>query len=215
MSRQSAVDRIAERGYRTVNIKTTALDLIPDLSSAFSLDGGMCAYCVHHQDGFVDHVHLVARFNSPRHYARLVRRLAEVDPCFYWKPCRTFRASYRYLAHLDNPEKHRVDIRDIVRCGDWDGIPLIDWHLARKFNMTLDELCDCGRDYLLQCRADHCDPSLIGFALWLDSHGYNARSALSGLSVMGICIESFFSFAHSRILQPPTETQETTDDTID
>lgn len=203
-SRNSAVERICTRQYRTINIKTTALHLL-DLIMPEISETGRAAYCVHHNDGFVDHVHIVASYSSPRHLVSTLRAISAADPCFYAAPCRNFRSSYRYLAHLDNPEKHRVDVTTIRRFGDWDGVPLQDWHLARKQIMTMAETVALARDYVLEqhSRKEYC--SLLSFALYLDERQCNARTALSGLRAMGIGPEELFSYAGSRIMKDSTD----------
>lgn len=191
-------ERVITRGYRTVNLKTTAVHLVPALASALSgYDGARVAYCLHQEDGFVPHIHLVAQFNQPQHIATLLRPIALADVCFYLRPCRTFKSSYRYLAHLDSPEKHRVDITSIVRLGDWDGTPLAEWHLVRRLQIPMNELIFLARDYLRSCRSLGISPNPIGFSVFLDDRCVSSRSMLSGLRFMGIAISDLFDYALS------------------
>ena len=186
------------RSYRTINLKTTAVHLIPDVAAQLAaIDGARVAYCPHHQDGFVDHIHLVAQFPSPQHVAKILLPIAQEDICFYLRPCRLFRSSYRYLAHLDNPEKHRVDIRTIVHLGDWDGTDLAQWQASRLTTVTMHELLFLARDYLRDCKRFALAPCSIGFAIYLDSHLVSSRSALSGLRMMGITVSELFAQAET------------------
>lgn len=194
-------EKSISRGYRTVNLKTVCIDLAENLARELAqIDGSRVAYCVHHEDGFVDHVHLVAQFSSPQHIKKALYPIASADPCFYLRPCRLFRSSYRYLAHLDNPEKHRVEVSSIVHLGDWDGTDLSKWQAARITTVTMNELLCLARDYLR-----HNDlPNSIGFAIFLDDNLVNSRSALSGLRMMGISLDELFLFAR-KLLNTETE----------
>lgn len=185
-------DKCISRGYRTINLKTVCCDLAAQLARDLAaIDGARVAYCVHHQDGFIDHTHLVAQFNVPQHVKKLLYPIALADPCFYLRPCRLFRSSYRYLAHLDNPEKHRVEVSSIVHLGDWDGTDLAKWQAARVSTVTMNELLCLARDYLRHNEL----PDSIGFAIFLDDNLVNSRSALSGLRMMGISLDELFSSA--------------------
>lgn len=194
-------EKAISRGYRTVNLKTVCIDLAENLARELaSIDGSRVAYCVHRQDGFIDHVHLVAQFPSPQHIKKALYPIASADPCFYLRPCRLFRSSYRYLAHLDNPEKHRVEVSSIVHLGDWDGTDLARWQAARISIVTMNELLCLARDYLR-----HNDlPTSIGFAIFLDDNLVNSRSALSGLRMMGISLDELFLSART-LLNTETE----------
>lgn len=194
-------DRCISKGYRTINLKTVCIPLAEDLARNLAdIPGSRVAYCVHHEDGFVDHVHLVAQFTSPQHIRKLLYPIAAADPCFYLRPCRLFRSSYRYLAHLDNPEKHRVEVSSIVHLGDWDGTDLSKWQSARTLCVTMQELVYLARDY---CR-HNCFPNAIDFACFLDDNLVNSRSALSGLRAMGIPVSDLFASAQ-KLLSHETE----------
>lgn len=194
-------DKCISKGYRTINLKTVCIPLAEDLARNLAdISGSRVAYCVHHEDGFVDHVHLVAQFTSPQHIRKLLYPIAAADPCFYLRPCRLFRSSYRYLAHLDNPEKHRVEISSIVHLGDWDGTDLSKWQSARTLLVTMQELLYLARDY---CRHNRF-PNVIDFACFLDDNLVNSRSALSGLRAMGIPASDLFTSAQ-KLLSQETE----------
>ena len=182
-------DKCISKGYRTINLKTSALSLVPQLAKSLAeISGSRVAYCAHREDGFIDHIHLVAQFPSPQHIRKLLLPIAQADPCFYLRPCRLFRSSYRYLAHLDNPEKHRVEVSSIVHLGDWDGTDLSKWQAARCSIVTMNELVFLARDYLRFAR----QPNAIDFAIFLDDNLVNSRSALSGLRMMGIALDDLF-----------------------
>lgn len=193
-------DKCISRAYRTVNLKTVCIPLAEELARDLAaIDGSRVAYCVHHDDGFVDHVHLVAQFPSPQHIKKLLYPIASADPCFYLRPCRLFRSSYRYLAHLDNPEKHRVPVSSIVHLGDWDGTDLAKWQASRTTTATMNELVFLARDYLRHASF----PNAIDFAIYLDDNLVNSRSALSGLRMMGISLAELFTSAHKLLNTDP------------
>lgn len=197
-----AADRAISRSYRTLNLKTIASGELLELASSLaSIDGSRVAYCRHVDDGFVPHYHLVAQFTSPQHLRKLLIPVALADPCFYLRPCRVFRGSYRYLAHLDNPEKHRVPISDIVHLGDWDGTDLAKWQAFRMTNVSTQELVSLARNYLKAVDM----PSLVTFAMYLDDSLVNARSALSGLRMMGISAADLFDYARQSTEQHETD----------
>lgn len=201
--------KVVSRCYRTLNLKTVCIAEARSLAvSLAAVSGSRVAYCVHPADGeLVEHIHLVAQFSSPQHFAHLLAPIARLDPCFYLRPCRLFRASYRYLAHLDNPEKCRIPIASIVRLGDWDGTDLAQWHAARVSTVSMSELLSLCRDYV------HSGGLLnpISFACWLDSNNVNSRSALSGLRQMGIPLDYLFAFAQSQTTPNQQINHETND----
>lgn len=194
-------DKCISKGYRTLNLKTISIPLVEELAKSLAeIDGSRVAYAVHREDGFIPHVHLVAQFPSPQHLRKLLLPIAQDDPCFYLRPCRVFRSSYRYLAHLDNPEKHRVEVSSIVHLGDWDGTDLSKWQSARTLCVTMQELLYLARDY---CRHNRF-PNVIDFACFLDDNLVNSRSALSGLRSMGIPVSDLFTSAQ-KLLSLETE----------
>ena len=199
-------DKCISRAYRTLNLKTVCIHLAEALAHELAdIDGSRVAYCVHNEDGFVDHVHLVAQFNTPQHLRKRLYPIALNDPCFYLRPCRLFRSSYRYLAHLDNPEKHRVPVSSIVHLGDWDGTDLSKWQAARTCMVTMNELVFLARDYLRH----NPIPNAIDFAIFLDDNLVNSRSVLSGLRMMGIPLEDVFKTARNLLT---TTTEDSNDD---
>lgn len=193
-----AADKVISRSYRTVNLKSIAIREVEELAKLLSsIDGARVAYCMHTEDGFVPHYHLVAQFPTPQHLKKALLPIAVSDPCFYLRPCRLFRNSYRYLAHLDNPDKHRVDVKSIVHLGDWEGTDLAKWQSARLLVVTMNELVFLCRDYLRSTKA----PNAIDFAVWLDDNLVSSRSSLAGLRMMGITVDQLFDYAR-KLLQP-------------
>lgn len=186
--------RILSREYRTLNLKTI-YDGIPQLAESLNeqYPDALIAFVRHEPEDAVQHYHLVVRFQRPTNLKKFLSEVAENDGCFYAAPCRLFKSSYRYLAHLDSPEKHKVSVDSIVRLGDWDTIPLCDWHLIRRQSVDLSEMVLVARDFLLECGADSGSAlppvSLVQFGCWLEGKGFNARSALSSLRMMGISFE--------------------------
>lgn len=211
LSRNAA--KVVSKGYRTLNLKTVAISEARTLAVFLSsVPGSRVAYCVHPADGdFVEHIHLVAQFPQPQHLAKQLTPIASIDPCFYLKPCRLFRASYRYLAHLDNPEKCRIPVSSIVRLGDWDGTDLSQWHAARIQSVNMQELLSFARDYIRS--SGELNP--IAFACWLDANNVNSRSALSGLRQMGLSFEGLISYAEYTLSPLFAENQPTPNRTTD
>lgn len=207
LSRNAA--KVVQRGYRTLNLKSVALSDVRSLAvSLSSISGSRVAYCVHPADGeYLEHIHLVAQFPTPQHLAHLLAPIARIDPCFYLRPCRLFRSSYRYLAHLDNPDKCHIPVSSIVRLGDWDGTDLAQWHASRVQSVNMSELLSLCRDYVRS--GGLCNP--ISFACWLDANNVNSRSALTGLRQMGIPLDSLFAFAQSQTVTPQHTTNHETD----
>lgn len=66
-------------------------------------------YAIHDEPGHVQHAHYVARFPSTIRWTSLAQTLHDVDGHEYAAPAKSWRRSARYLLHLDNPEKCRVD----------------------------------------------------------------------------------------------------------
>lgn len=72
-------------------------------------------YAHHAEPGKVPHTHYCISFDSVRDWSALRDWLQSPcrDPHSYSSPARSWVRSVRYLLHLDNPEKHRVDFSDL------------------------------------------------------------------------------------------------------
>lgn len=134
------------------------------------------------EDETPEHFHLVASFVNPVRLSDALERLYRLDPHNYVKPCRNFRASVRYLAHLDNPEKVQLDPADIALAGDWEGVNLPNLFERHGATADLSKVLGALREYL----ETHDAFRRVDFALWLDSHGYSATKAFNMVRVMGL-----------------------------
>lgn len=134
------------------------------------------------EDETPEHFHLVASFVNPVRLSDALEKLYRLDPHNYVKPCRNFRSSVRYLAHLDNPEKVQLDPADIALAGDWEGVNLPILFERRGATADLAKVLGALREYI----ETHDSFRPVQFALWLDSHGYNATKAFNMVRVMGL-----------------------------
>lgn len=185
--------RFVNAQYRTINIKTTSKEALEAVMKAVAdKPNCRCAWMEHPAEGETPaHFHFVASFTSPVRLADALRELARLDPHNYVKPCRNFRASVRYLAHLDNPEKVQLDPAKIALVGDWDGVNLQT--LFERHGATADIAAVLGalRQYLEETGGVTASGGAwafrkIRFAVWLDSHGYSSRKAFAMVRMMGL-----------------------------
>lgn len=179
----SAKERIARRAYRTINIKTVrpVADIAQEIASNDDA-APRVAYCEHPaEDGGVAHWHLVAQYNKPVVLQSLLRSLQIEDPHCYIASCRSFRSSYRYLKHLDNPEKSRIS-SDITRLGDWDGVNIRQWETPSMSKPTFTQLLDLVEEFVMT----QANWSVCCFGTWLESNGYDAFSTMSRINSTGL-----------------------------
>lgn len=173
--------------YRTLNVKTVSEDAMKKLLDACAAKPNARIAWVKHpaEDGKLGHFHLVASFTAPVRLAEALEAVYRADPCNYVKPCRNFRASVRYLAHLDNPEKCRIDPAEIALVGDWEGVALQSLFERRGATADLSQVLAALREYLatLSRRVEFV-PAL--FAIWLDAHGYSSKKAFCMVRQMGL-----------------------------
>lgn len=173
--------------YRTINIKTVSEDAMQRLLTAAAEKPQARIAWVKHpaEDTTPEHYHLCASFASPVRLSEALEYLAERDPHNYVKPCRNFRASVRYLAHLDNPEKCKIDPSEICLAGDWDGVNLRNLFERKGATADLSRVLSALRDYLEQLPPGK--PFVpVRFALWLDAHGYSSHKAFAMVRQMGL-----------------------------
>lgn len=178
-----AKERIARRAYRTINIKTVrpVQDIAQELAEHED-SAPRVAYCMHPaEDGGVEHYHLVCQFNKPVVLQSLLRSLQVEDPHCYVAPCRSFRSSYRYLKHLDNPEKARIS-EPIQRLGDWDGVNIKQWEVPTMSKPTFTQLLDLVEEFVMT----QANWSPCCFGTWLESNGYDAFGTLSRIRATGM-----------------------------
>lgn len=180
-----AKEKIARRAYRTLNLKTVLpVQSIANAIAEHEDSAPRVAYCEHPaEDGGVAHFHLVAQFNKPVVLQALLRELQVTDPHCYVAPCRCFRSSYRYLKHLDNPEKTRIT-SDIVRLGDWDGVNIRSWEMPTMTKPTFVQLLDLVEEFVMT----QTNWSASCFGVWLETNGYDAFSTLSRIRATGMSV---------------------------
>lgn len=179
--------------YRTINVKTVSEDAMKTvLTHCSAKPNARIAWIQHPAEGETPtHFHLCASFTSPVRLAEALEYLAESDPHNYVKPCRNFRASVRYLAHLDNPEKCQLDPAQVALVGDWEGVNLRTLFERRGATVDVANVLKAlavyldGRGWLPADR--------IRFAVWLDSHGYSSAKAYNMVRMMGLTWEELSS----------------------
>lgn len=181
-----ALPRFCTVQYRTINIKTVSEEAMKAVLKACSEKPNARIAWVKHpaEEGKVPHFHLCASFTSPVRLGEALEALYKADPCNYVKPCRNFRASVRYLAHLDNPEKCQIDPSEIALVGDWDGVALQSLFERRGATADLSQVLSALRNYLPTIGNKRFKPAL--FALWLDTHGYSSKKAFCMVRQMGL-----------------------------
>lgn len=181
--------------YRTINIKTVSEAAVRTLlESCKDKPGARMAWVQHpaqeNEGGETTpaHFHFCASFTSPVRLSDALRILYEADPHNYCKPCRNFRASVRYLAHLDNPEKVQIDPAQIALAGDWDGVNLQTLFERKGATADLGRVLRALADYLQEHQEEGTRVNRVRFALWLDSHGYNSCRAFVMLNQLGVSL---------------------------
>lgn len=142
------------------------------------------------------HYHLCGSFSAPVRLREALEALCLIDPHCYIKPCRNFRASVRYLAHLDNPEKHPIDPSGIILAGDWEGVNLPTLFEQRGASASLQQIVEYLQEWIRNEGLATWHPVL--FALWLDSHGYSSAKAFSRVRSMGLDWLDLLKVAASR-----------------
>lgn len=175
--------------YRTINIKTVSEDAMKTvLLHCSTKPNSRIAWIQHPAEGETPtHFHLCASFTSPVRLAEALEFLAKADPHNYVKPCRNFRASVRYLAHLDNPEKCQLDPAQIALVGDWDGVNLRSWFERRGATVDVANVLKSLATYL--DGRGWIPADRIRFAVWLDAHGYSSAKAYNMVRMMGLTWE--------------------------
>lgn len=188
------------RQYRSINIKTTSKEGMEEVMKAcLEKPAARVAWMEHPAEGDTPvHYHLAGSFMNPVRLSDALAKLCAIDPHCYIKPCRNFRASVRYLAHLDNPEKTQLTPGDITLCGDWEGVNLANLFERRGASASLTQLVD----YLAEYRAEtNCTGFFeeVPFALWLDAHGYSSAKAFAMLRRMGLSWDQLVTFADTLV----------------
>lgn len=173
--------------YRTINIKTTSKEGMEEVMKAcLEKPNARLAWMEHPAEGETPvHYHLCGSFTGPVRLADALAHLVQVDPHCYIKPCRNFRASVRYLAHLDNPEKVQLSPEGITLAGDWEGVNLARLFERRAASASLQQLVEYLQEYVATLPSPgHFDR--VRFALWLDQQGYSSAKAFGMLRTMGL-----------------------------
>lgn len=184
--------------YRSINIKTTSKEGLEMMSRAcLEKPNSRLAWVEHPDEGETPvHYHLAASFPAPVRLREALEQLCVIDPHCYIKPCRNFRASVRYLAHLDNPEKHKIDPSGIILAGDWEGVNLPTLFEQRGASASLHQIVEYLQEWVREEGAATWTP--VQFALWLDSHGYSSAKAFSRVRSMGLSWHDLLTVATSR-----------------
>lgn len=142
------------------------------------------------------HYHLATSFPRPTRVREALEQLCIIDPHCYIKPCRNFRASVRYLAHLDNPEKHKIDASGIILEGDWEGVNIPTLLEQRGASASLEQIVEYLQEWVREEGAATWHP--VQFALWLDGRGYSSAKAYARVRSMGLSWHDLLSVAASR-----------------
>lgn len=96
------------------------------------------------------HWHVVLSFKSPATYAKaceVFEQIGAVVPPERESRVKDFRQMARYLCHLDQPDKHRYDMQDVVSIGAIDYAQLC--MSAADEDAMLDEIFEYMDDYHL------------------------------------------------------------------
>lgn len=193
--------------YRTLNIKTTSkegMELV--MKACLDKPAARVAWMEHPaEDETPVHYHLCGSFTKPTRLAEALAALCYLDPHCYIKPCRNFRASVRYLAHLDDPGKVQLAPENITLAGDWEGVNLANLFERRGASASLSQLVQ----YLAEYKA--ANPAMfyfepVPFALWLDGQGYSSAKAFAMLRRMGLSWEQLWEFATPDLADSHAET---------
>ena len=181
-----SLPRFCSVQYRTINVKTISEDALKAvLEACASKPNSRIAWVKHPaEDDTPIHFHLCASFTSPVRLSEALEALYHADPHNYVKPCRNFRASVRYLAHLDNPEKCKIDPSEIALVGDWDGVSLQTLFERHGATADLSQVLKALSDFLAVHPEKPFSP--VRFALWLDAHGYSSKKAFCMVRMMGL-----------------------------
>lgn len=188
--------------YRTINIKTTSLKgLNMIISACHEKPNARIAWAEHPAEGETPvHYHLASSFTAPVRLREALEKLCIVDPHCYIKPCRNYRASVRYLAHLDNPEKPQLDPGEIRLLGDWEGVNLPNFFERVGASASLSQIVDYLEDWIREEGLATWSP--VVFALWLDAKGYSSAKAFARVRSMGLDWHDLLTVAASRMEAP-------------
>lgn len=185
--------------YRSLNIKTTSREGLDMMQLAcLAKPNARLAWAEHPAEGETPiHYHLCGSFPSPVRLREALERLCYLDPHCYIKPCRNFRASVRYLAHLDNPEKVQLNPGDAVHMvGDWEGVNLQNLFERRGASASLSQIVGYLQEWVRENGLETWTP--VHFALWLDDHGYSSAKAFAKVKTMGLAWQDLLNVARSR-----------------
>lgn len=83
------------------------------------------------------HWHIVLLFDGPKSYDQVKGLLVPLR-CPIPQRCQSVRGSVRYMAHLDNPEKHQYSMSDIVAHGGVDVADLLRPSSGERYSMIRD-----------------------------------------------------------------------------
>lgn len=188
--------------YRSINIKTASKEGLEMMTRAcLEKPNARLAWAEHPEEGETPvHYHLACSFPAPVRLREALEQLCVIDPHCYIKPCRSFRSSVRYLAHLDNVEKVQIDPGEIRLLGDWEGVNLPNLYERVGASASLSQIVEYIREWIREKGRGSWAP--VPFALWLDTHGYSSAKAFSRVRSMGISWHELLSVADSSVETP-------------
>ena len=110
----------------------------------------------------VPHRHFIVKYDYSVLATTVIKEFCDANfRILYFEPVRSERGYIRYLAHLDNPEKHRYDRDGVISLGGYDLQPLYD-------ELRQDKL-ECFRECLKAMR-DHPKLDLRGMCQFFLDH---------------------------------------------
>lgn len=138
------------------------------------------------------HWHVLLMFGGVKSYEQVFEFIAPLN-CPIPQRCHNAKSAVRYMAHMDNPDKHQYDPREIVAHGGVDLAELLRPSASERYEIIRDMLRWCREngiaefqdlmDYAAVERPDDwfpalCDNSAFVMSLYLRS----ARHRSEGLT---------------------------------
>lgn len=88
------------------------------------------------------HWHIVMAFDGPKSYEQVAEILGPLN-CPAPQKCHSMKGSVRYMAHLDNPEKHQYPPSQIVGHGGFDVAQALEPSSAKRYEMIREMQAWC------------------------------------------------------------------------
>ena len=83
------------------------------------------------------HIHILLLFGGVKSYEQ-VKEITDSLNCPIPQRCHNARALVRYMAHLDNPEKHQYSVSDILGHGGVDIVDMLRPSSSERYTMIKD-----------------------------------------------------------------------------